>query len=176
MKRREEIREELEQLSPLLAKMKEEDPGFRVPENYFQQLPDEIMARMEQEKSQEASPSIQASWWDQFLHSLQFLLQPRYAMALAAILLLIVAGIWWLRPTETVYTGDIAWNKVSSEEITNYIANNIQDFEAELLFKATPGLDQQSILHGTDIDNATLDNYLEDIIDDLEVEDLEYLF
>ncbi len=45
-KKDQEIQNELETLSPLLAKLRKDDSGFAVPEHYFQNLPEEILEKV----------------------------------------------------------------------------------------------------------------------------------
>ena len=54
MSEKEKIREELEGLSPLLARMKKEGKKpLGPPEAYFQSLPDDVLRRIKAEEGQE---------------------------------------------------------------------------------------------------------------------------
>lgn len=169
-----EVQKELQELSPLLAQMRKQHAGFAVPENYFQDLTGEILQKTiasttkAEEKRTGAIVAV--------LSSLRIVLQPRYAMAAAALALLIIAGLVWLRPAVGDRSTEIAWSDISVEEMTSYVQANIQEFDLETLVEVAPDLEAQSFLKGAEIEEDVLDQYLEDIIDDVDIEELENLF
>lgn len=170
-----EVQKELQELSPLLAQIRERQAGFSVPENYFQDLTGEILQKTiapetkTKGKSNGRLRSLRAglpNFW-----------QPRYAMAMAAALaLLIIAGVLWLRPAAGDRSAEMAWSDLSVEEMTRYVQANIQEFDLETLVEIAPEMETQSILRGTEIEPDVLDNYLEEIIEDVDIEELEKLF
>jgi hypothetical protein len=169
-----EVQKELQELSPFLAQMRKQDAGFTVPENYFKDLTGEILQKTIATETKLKGTS-NGRLWD-FLSSLQIPWQPRYAMAMAALALLIIAGLVWLRPTAGDHSLDIAWSDLSVEEMTGYVQANIQEFDLETLVEVAPDMETQSILRGTEIEPDFLDNYLEEIIDDVDIEELEEFF
>ena len=54
MREHKAIREELEELSPFLAKLKGQDEGFKVPKGYFDTLENNIFARIKAEEEVES--------------------------------------------------------------------------------------------------------------------------
>ncbi len=175
MREKDKIKEELDGLSPLLSKMKEEGgQPFRAPEGYFRGLPDEVLrrARAEEGLIRKNSPAPEGTglmawlWW---------LLIPRHAIGLATALLLIAAGayLFWQQPARTDPGGALAG--ISEEEAEAYISENIGEFELELMLEASvvsvEDMPEMKIL--PDIEQEELDLYLEDLIDDISLDELE---
>ena len=77
-----EINKELESISPLLSKMPKVNP-FKVDEVYFDRLPMEVMDRIHASKPRK-------------IFDLSWLLQPRWAAAMAACMIAIVFGSFLL--------------------------------------------------------------------------------
>lgn len=177
-KRSDNVQEELESLSPFLAKLRKEDPGFKVPEGFFQHLTGEIMeqVRLMPAPMVDSGKGGAKAWRPPFIAVWRMLRQPGYALALASVIVLVMAGLFWLRPQPGNYAGSVAWSDISTQEMTEYVEENIQEFELELLVELAPGLEQRSILSGTGIETDMLDEYLEDILNEVEIEELENLF
>ena len=164
----------MRELSPVLAQIREQHDGFTVPENYFQELTGEILQKT-------IAPTARAKEKKNgglrtFLSNLQIVWQPRYAMAIAALALLIIAGLFWLWPTMNNPSSGIAWSDISVEEMTSYVQANIQEFDLETLVEMAPDMETQSILEGTEIEQDALDDYLDNIINEVDIEELENLF
>jgi hypothetical protein len=111
-----EIRDELSQIAPGLSNLKQED-GFSTPFNYFKELPDRVLARIAEEEQSTASV------WSR----MRGLLKPRYALALASVLMLIVAGVWYgnLQKSQDLLSG------ISQEEAFEYILANLNEFSGD---------------------------------------------
>ena len=158
--RKDEIREELESLSPFLAKMKEQEDGFEVPKNYFQSLPNQVFEKLGTEPSPLKIEQKSASGF--WVNPLRFLFQPKYAFALASVALLLIASVFWINNTPE--EGLLA--NLSDEEIESYIFNNIDEFDSELWMENDLGFDD------LDLSNEEEEEYLDDLIEDMDVEDL----
>lgn len=172
MKDKEELRKELEELSPFLSRMKKRADGFNVPENYFQSLPDEILKQVKPARASRSS-SLRAR--------LQPLWQPKYALAFAASVALLVAAVAFFRSKEAndpaqPYTS-LSLQGISDEALQAYIFENIEEFDNELILKThysgqngqpMPALSPES-------DPDELERYLDGIIDEIEVDELEDL-
>lgn len=165
------VREELEGVAPVLAKLKDESDGFQVPDQYFVQLQEAVAQEIGLNDKPEPSPS----WLDQTLASLQWLFRPKLAMAMASLAILLLAAIWVLKPNDSS-TAD-SMELLSYEEIEGYIQQNIDAFDLDLLMEYTqvegtsPGIFSDENLP----DNAEFDQYMDEIIDDLDVADLQDL-
>ncbi len=164
MKEKDEIRKELEELAPGLSKIKREQP-FQVPPTYFKELPDEML---EKARQQPTGPA----WWSTLGEWVSSLLTPqRLAWQLAAIAVVVVAGIWMVRshqPAEELPS--VA--DLSVEEMQLYVSNNIDEFDVDIL------LEESNLTY---IDVPLLDTtaieqeYLDEFLDDLDLNDLEEL-
>ncbi len=165
MKNREEIQKELQELSPFLAKLKAQEQQPEVPENYFHTLPNQIW---EQIKLEPASQRVakQLSIWERFLTGLQILLQPRVAVSLATFAVLITASIFLLQPkmdAPMAISGDL-----TAEDITDYIQDNLHEFDTELLIQATANLPEDILLPNDEFSEEEIDKAMDEILDDLD--------
>ena len=181
MKEKDHIREELEGLSPLLAKMKEDkQQPFRVPAGYFQSLPDDVLRRIRAEEGlvREKAPEIRTAWRERLGKAFQAFLQPRYAIALASVVVLVAAGwylFWPAGPAMAEPSATLA--SLSQEEITEYITNNIESFDIGLMVEAAMASEEdvRNIEVMPNIGDKELNEYLDEYIDEISLEDLEKL-
>jgi len=167
MKNKKEIQEELESLAPSFSKMKKEE-GFQVPENYFNNLPDQILEELDLNK-EEVSVGEQSSWWTPIAESLMMLFQPRMAIAFATLLLL-VASVFYFKNQDS--NEALQFAELTSIEAETYVLENIDEFEDELLYDLVLQTESLTI---EDTENQELNNYLEEIIDEIDDETLEEL-
>lgn len=172
--RKNEVKEELKELSPFLYKLKEKEAPFQVPEGYFNQLQDELLEQFK--PSLEQVHSSRQSWNSQkLLDLIGWMLQPRMAMAVASVLIVLVAA-WFLLPTNSgSHNQELSFASLSSEEIRNYIDNNLDDFDEETVKEVAQ--DDQNIqwIPQNDIDTEELDRYLDKMIDEIDPRELEEL-
>ena len=177
MSEKDEIREELQRLSPLLSKMKEDGKQpFRAPEGYFQGLPEEVLRRAKAEEGlvRESRPVAQnrkvGAW-------LQWLLFPRRAVGLAMALLLVAAGTYLFWPRSASYNPEEALAGISVEEAQAYVSENIGDFELEVLLDAAvvSAEDVPQIELLPDVGQEDIDRYLDEVLDDISLDELEEL-
>ena len=177
MSEKDKIREELKGLSPLLSKMKEDNgQPFRAPEGYFQGLPDEVLrrARAEEGLVRESRPvahNRRVGAW------LQWLLFPRRAVGLAMALLLIVVGAYLVWPRSAGYNLGEALAGISVEEAEAYVSENIGDFELEVLLDVAvvSAEDVPQIELLPDVGEEDIDRYLDEVLDDISLDELEEL-
>ncbi len=163
MKNKENSQKELEDLSPFLANLEKKE-GFSVPKNYFKTLPDEILSQVQPQI--ETAPKT--SWFDNLL----LLFSPRLAIGLATIALLMIGTVVTLNK-EVSQSPVAALDQLTNEAISIYIAANIEDFDDETIY-GIDGLETLDVLPD-DIEDAALDQYLEEYIDDIAIETLEDL-
>ncbi len=162
--RKDDIQKELREISPFLADLKKTEGGFKVPKDYFEQLPEQIMERVQPGRTVTTEPAAQPSWWDRTLNSLALLLQPRYATALAAIALLLVAVWIWQKPSPS--TPELASN--NNDSLMEFIEDNIDEYEADYLISVIETGDDNE-------EETTVTPLLDVIIDDLDDTELEEL-
>ncbi len=175
MKSKKEIREELEELSPFLSKLKEEGDGFKVPNNYFKTLPDEVLKKAGIQSVKEVIPQTpQITWIDEFIISIQSLFQPRYAMAFASVAILIVAGLLLLndKNTDLQFSDNIELD-LSPEEIQAYISSNIDDFDSELFHSNDFSIEE--INASTNEESLNEGDLLDEMLDEMDLDEIEEL-
>lgn len=173
MKNQDDVKKELQELSPLLAKLKEKEQPLEVPENYFDALPDQIWEQIKLMPQSECTQS-QPAWWERIMIGLQTLLQPRVAIGLATFAVLIVAGIFMLKPDAEDHSEDL-FASLSAEEVTAYMSQNIHEFDTDMLINAASAYPDMNIFMGAEFDDAEVDQLLDEVIKDLDDETLEEL-
>lgn len=178
MKNKDELRDELNELSPLLAKRKGMDEGFKVPKDYFSALPDEIMEKVQPKAQPNLVP--QSNWLDGIAEFFQSLFQPRYALAYASVAILVVAGIYlsdgFGGNGESIHvtTPIVSLENISDEVLENYLADNIETIDDDILEEYFVESDVKNTNDYNETDE--IDEFIEeDILDDLDLDDLEDL-
>ncbi len=165
MNKKNEIKDELKNLSPFLSEIKKKD-SFKVPKNYFKSLPDNVLDQVR--ITNEASKSVtQANWLDRLIENIAILFQPKYAVGFATVLILVVATVYLTQKPNNQIDGPY-------QLISQYIEENIDEFDAEMLWEASvfePG----EVTNDEAFDDAILDEFFEEIIDDLDDSELEKL-
>lgn len=147
MKEEKNIQDELNELSPFLAKLRKPDNGFDVPQNYFQNFESNLMARIKAEEEVEKwSPSSTISAESSTSPSriskvLNWLKTPQISISFAMILVIIVAINVLLQPIKsdeilvdsTLIDVEKAISNVSTEEMLAYVEENVEQFDETLL-------------------------------------------
>lgn len=167
MKNKKEIKEELEALAPSFSKMKKEE-AFRVPENYFNDLPNQILEELNLERK-EVSVGTKTSWWASMMENISMLFQPRLAVGFATLLLL-VASVFYFKIQGSDEALPLA--ELTTMEAESYLLENIDEFEDELLYDLASQTEPLLIEESED---QELNHYLEEIIDEMDDETLEEL-
>lgn len=156
-----EIRKELEDIAPRLAKLQRPEHVPPVAGNYFHNLKIDVLQTYEQRK---AAPfrTDRSGWWS----FLALPKRPAIAMAFATLTLLVVATVlMWPEQQEKD-----AFTELKTEEIYAYIEANIDDFEVELLMQS--GLaPQNSLFQGLEEDG--LEDYILDEIQEWDEDEWE---
>jgi hypothetical protein len=167
-----EIQDELEKLAPALSKLKKKEL-FDLPEGYFSQLPIDILNEIDfaNDKTviEPVSISTSSNWLDQLRERLAIFFQPKMAVGFAMITLLAIASFFIL-DDESMPVPQIA--DLTSDELESYVKANIDDFEEQELLNIL-GNEERISWIGMEIDDGDLDEYLEEIIDDIDASDLE---
>jgi hypothetical protein len=171
----EELRKELQAMSPFLEVMKTDKEGFKVPENYFSSLADEVLWKIHTEPTPiEVNAPIRKSWLEQMDSVLRAFLQPRLVLALASIAIIIVAGMFFFSPFFQP-TNDLA--SLSHDEIQHYLINHAYELDPETLVELT---EQQKPVN-QDIDPLFLpkeevEQYLKELSNGVDPAALEEIF
>jgi hypothetical protein len=130
------VHQELAELSPLLQELRQKPEGYQVPEGYFAAMQHDVLAQIKAENALAPSPVIAkkenklANWWNSIIVEIEWLIQPRYAVAFASFILVLTAGFFFLKPSNTM---DTAYVEPSIEEIDQYLEENIEDIDTEEL-------------------------------------------
>jgi hypothetical protein len=131
----EELRKELQAMSPFLEVMKPEKEGFKVPGNYFSTLADEVLWKIKVEPTpSEVNTPIRKSWLEQIDSLLRAFLQPRSVLALASVAIIIVAGIFFISP---LFQPQDDFASLSHAEIQQYLINHAHELDPETLVELT---------------------------------------
>lgn len=169
----EDIRKELEELSPHLLKLKEQGDGFRLPEDYFQRMQKEVLDKVQ--VGSQPLPTKNIGWLDRLFEPLQFLFQPRWALSLATIALLIALGAVWLYQSQPVAGSELSAElaKLDPESLNAYIQANLHEFDTETLLEFASNQENQPSFE--DLTPEDLDQYLDDVIQEMDAEALKEL-
>ncbi len=142
----------LESVSPLAALKKEQ--AFKVPANYFESLPDLVLDRVQPSRDTEEvatpAPAPQSSWLDDLINSVAVLFQPRYALRLATVAILLVGGVLFmqnLNETDSSLAGTDPVEAVDelTEDDLAVLFDDLEDVENEdLLDEMLEELDELS--------------------------------
>lgn len=181
---KEDLEDELKALSPFLADLKskgKKEESFKVPPLYFDTLADKIIEKAK-EQEQAAHPlSKQAvytppkpSFWEQVNAWIDSVMQPRYAMGFATVLMVVGASWWFFNSKNTIpiAVADKALTEVSHDEIHQYIHENIDDFDEELILSNQDLADTEGS-EEINLSDDDIQQYLEENIDEKDLKTLE---
>ncbi|MEL7124017.1 MAG: hypothetical protein AAFO07_31555, partial [Bacteroidota bacterium] len=170
--KKKEIWDELAEKSSFLHEIKKQSSPFKVPDGYFNQLPDQIMNQIKAERKE---APVQPNWLEQLIQQLQVVLQPRPALALASMLLIVLVA--WLvidRPNATESSVDFA--SLSQDEIESYIYSNIDQFNEVIIEEVANNDEELQLIPSPQIQEDELNDYIQDELEDLDIGEIEELF
>ncbi len=156
MKKDKNIKKELSELSPLLAKMKEETASDAAPENYFHLLENSIMEQV----ALESTPVLQTTTGQQ-VSVWQRLFSPFGAAGLATLLLVAGAFLFLQKQTVTTAEGgsfDSAFAELTDAEIFNYLAENAEMTD---IISVENKNDASTVLELNEVDAAAAEEFLQ---------------
>lgn len=172
MDRKNEIRQELEEIAPLLADIKKDKNGFRVPEHYFTQLQDDVLQRVNLVHGEAASaPSFLQKMLRDSVLTIHWLLQPRYVLRLAGFGLVLALGIYVFFPKSATSEKEYLAN-ITQVEVTEYVHQHIDEFELEDMLEVSE-IDASSLLPVAGSPDDFPEEYINDIIDDFNLDELQ---
>lgn len=172
-----DLRKELEELSPRLLKLKEQGAAFRLPDHYFQTLQAQVFEKIQAEES--AAGSRQAlpgsNWFNQIMEQFQWLTQPRWALSLATVALLITVGIGWMyqqsQATSQNLNTELA--KLDQQTLEDYIQDNLHQFDTETLMEFASKKDSK--LNFEEMNPEELNQYFDENLQELDEETIKEL-
>jgi hypothetical protein len=170
---KEDIHEELREMSPFLAGLERKDP-FKAPKYYFDTLADKVLEQA-QPHIATTPPQYAArpNLFSQLGNAIGNLLRPRVAFALASVTIVLAVGGWFVYQSNNTKQA-LAQTEISNDDIHEYIQENIADFDDELLLNDEKlALDTEGgALHKTDMNDEDIEEYL---INNINEKDLEAL-
>ena len=172
-----DLRKELEELSPRLLKLKEQGEAFRLPDHYFQTLQAQVFEKIQTEESaagtRQALPG--SNWLNQIMEQLQVLMQPRWALSLATVALLIAVGIGWMyqQNQDSRQNLNTELAKLDQQTLDAYIQDNLYEFDTETLMEFASKKESQ--LNFDEMNPEELDQYLDENLQELDEETIKEL-
>lgn len=171
MKKKDEIRKELESLSPGLGKEFERPDAFRVPANYFSELPGNLIGKIRTaDQPMAGSAQERAAWWEPLLSAL---FAPRYRLALASMILLIAAGILYSRYSRGEDSRAISFVSISSAEAYAYLEADLAAVEESLIVETAAEMAEADLFLENTLEKEEIGRYLDQNLEDVELEMLE---
>lgn len=163
MDSKEEIRKELSELAPRLEKVEKKNP-FRVPDYYFQALPDKIMERV---KGMPLPWADRLELWLNEAFSTVF--RPRYAIPVSAFLLSLAAGVSFFKSKTDVHADAMPMlSQVPSDELQQFLIENAD--EGDLIALGTPAR-QRSGFIPDEVSRKELEDYINNNSDNQTIEE-----
>lgn len=150
-----------ERLPDFLKEMRNDNP-FVTPHNYFKELPDQIMSRIQSENSRRQVPKGQ-----QLLSFFGRIFIPKPAWALATVI--VVAGLFYInlpRPAVTMSFEE----EFSPNDIAQYVQNHIEEFDESDFYHLD--FEASDVLIET-LDPEEIDPIFDNLIDDIDLETLQ---
>jgi len=147
------IQNELRELSPLLAKLREEE-GYKVPHLYFESMQDKVL-RQVNEVPQKASLFARFSWM-------------RGLVVAASVAVLLLAGMFLIQNTNKTQVADL--ENISTGVLAMYLDENVEDWDWDLLVEddlqldLSDGLNWDSDEWGDYIEEEFLDDDLNELL------------
>ena len=153
------LRKELEKEAPFLAQLKDKPDGMTVPDGYFDQLPQEVLKRVAA-GNQRPSRKIFQLW-------------PRMAAA-ASFVAAIGLSIFLFQPNHQA--ADQESLPISAAEVDQYVSRHIDDFDLDMLIQfAATAENEGGLFNDATLDDPELQQYMEELLDDIDLHTLEDL-
>lgn len=130
---KEELKKELEEISPFLLEMKEKPEAQTVPKHFFNNMRIDIMNKVKADV-QQIQPK--KSWFYELKTQVQSFFRPQLVFGLASAgVLIVVVSLFVFKNTSNSQSDNCnSLACVSDEETTAYIDENINDFEEKTLW------------------------------------------
>jgi hypothetical protein len=155
------VHDELKNIAPELSQMRSAE-GYSVPPVYFKELQDKVLGRIQNEPQKEP-----VGYWLRDL--VQHYFKPRYALAMATVLIIIVAAVVFKGGDEASLLASI-----SSEDAYEYVYGHITEYETMDLYTLADIEDADFLLDG--FSDEELNDAIDALLDDIDTESLEELF
>ena len=175
-----ECEDELREISPFLADLKKNKEGeepFRTPKFYFDTLADKVMEKAVAKPIITPQYQVRPSFFEMAQKWLASVMQPRYAIGFATVALLAVGGWFFIQKNQQNVD-----SFASNEEIHQYIADNIDDFDEALLLEQgfladsdalNPEQNAKGNIEKINASDDEIEQYLKDNIDEKDLKELQ---
>ena len=164
-----EIKEELNDHAPFLAGMQRKEEGYTVPKDYFANMEADLWEQLkpETETKTVTASAPRTSWLDGLIQQVSWLFQPRMALQLASVALLVLGGIFFFNRTATTEVDALA--ELTAEEASEYVLANLDEFEMESLIDI--GFVEEDF---AEVDEAFFNETdVDDLLDELQRENID---
>ena len=137
---KEELKKELEELSPFLLEMKEKPESLSVPNHFFNNMRLDIMNKVKAEENTVVlqEKPIRESWLLRLKMQLKNVLQPNITLGFASIFAIAILSFLFISKNTTTSLSDNCTSMacVSDEETSQYVEENINDFDEKTVWDA----------------------------------------
>ncbi len=163
-----EIQEELNNHAPLLSGMPKQSEGYKVPDDYFARMEADLWKQLKPATKTVTESVSKASWLDGLIQQISWLLQPRMALQLASVALVILAGFFFMNRSATSQQTDVLAD-LTADEASAYVLANLDEFDTESLIELSFGEANFSEVDATFFNDADVD----DLLDELQKENID---
>lgn len=137
--KKDNLHDELREHTPFLNELRQKQDGLRVPDGYFENLEADVFRQLDAIGARRkpvafARTYTRRSWWQW----MQYLWQPRLALAGGALMAVVLAGWWYFnKPTEP----SAAVANISAEDAEAYLLDNLLDLDQNQIAMMLPADD-----------------------------------
>jgi hypothetical protein len=166
---KEELKKELEEISPFLLTMKEKTEPLSVPNHFFNNMRVDIMNKV---KTEQQEVVTEKSWFFVLKTQIQSLFRPQLAFGLASACVIVIVGCLFFFKNASNSISDSCNNLtcISDEETTEYVSENIDDFDEKTLWETAYEQDEnsaQAAVKSSVNENAKLKNASPEELDEM---------
>ncbi|MCB0632460.1 MAG: hypothetical protein R2824_35510 [Saprospiraceae bacterium] len=165
------IQQELEDISPGLARLRPRESPIEVPPAYFNRLSDEVWQKL-QTPSPQPVVSVWERWQQWLISFFAERWKPAYAYALAGMAILVISlSILFKKDDQQLASGKIT---ISEADIEAYINVHLDEFDLRLLAEESQAdpLDSDLFPEEDSLEETEMDLYFDEMLDDMELEEL----
>ena len=143
MKKKHDIQEELQELSPLLAQIREGEEGYKVPHLYFESLQNKVLDKVNEQPKKSG-----------FIFSFLWL---RGLAVAASVAVLLLAGVFIFNNSNKAKIADL--EGISTDALAMYLDENVEDWDLDLLIEDDLQFDFSK---GLNLDGEEWEGYIEE--------------
>jgi len=155
----ENIKKELEELSPLLAKLKAKKNKTEIPKNYFAYLENSVMQQVELEPTPVLQTTVGTTvpLWSHFFSW-------RGMMTFASVILLVLVGLFGGQRQALEESTVLQFADLTDAEILSYLTDNAEELD---VYSLEVEAEENSALDMIEFEEGEADYFLEDVTTDV---------